>query len=293
MGAAALAGTSFPLDRGLVARLLGFDGVVEASLDAVEGRDFALEALGGLALIATDLSRLASDLIFYATAEVGLIAIPDEFASTSSIMPQKKNPDPLELVRAKSAKVAANFGSALTVMHGLTSGYNLDYQEITPLLWQSLDELASCLRILLAIMPGITLDESIARRSQLEFTAATEIANILVREEHVPFRIAHQKVGSVVKTTTRQRKALREMRQSDWQKALGFPLKRSTCRLIAYSLDLNHHIHCYRTAGSPNPRETTRLIAQASNKWRELNRTNRRASTKIQVSMRLLRRMAT
>jgi argininosuccinate lyase len=291
MGAAALAGTSFPLDRVLVARLLGFDGIVDVSLDAVGGRDFALEALGVFALIATDLSRMSSDILFYSSAEVGLIELPDEFASTSSIMPQKKNPDPLELIRAKSGKVAANFSSAVTLLHGLTSGYNLDYQELTPMLWQSLDELKSSVSIFLAIMPGIKLDEAIASRSYLELTAATEVANILVREEHLPFRAAHQKVGYAIRTAIRQGKALREMQRSDWQRALRYPVKQRTLRLIAHTLDLNHHIRAYRTSGSPNPQETRRLVARASRRCRELERTNRRASIKLQASMRLLRRM--
>ena len=291
MGAAALAGTSFPLDRVLIARLLGFDGIVEASLDAVGGRDFALEALGVFALIATDLSRMSSDLLFYSSAEVGLVDLPDEFASTSSIMPQKKNPDPLELIRAKSSRVASNFSSAVTLLHGLTSGYNLDYQELTPMLWQSLDELKSCGRILSAIIPRITLDKAIATRRYLELTAATEIANILVREEHLPFRAAHQKVGHAVKTAIERGKAFRELQQSEWRNVVGYPLKERTLRLIARTLDLNRHLRAYRTAGSPNPQETRRLIARAFRRCQELRRTNRRANTKLQASMRLLRRM--
>jgi argininosuccinate lyase len=291
MGAAALAGTSFPLDRDLVARLLGFDGIVDASLDAVGGRDFVLEALGVFALIATDLSRVTSDLLFYSSAEVGLVDLPDEFASTSSIMPQKKNPDPLELIRAKSARIAGNFSSAVTLLHGLTSGYNLDYQELTPMLWQSLDELKSSVRMFLAIMPKIKLDKAIAARRYLELTATTEIANILVREEHLPFRAAHQKVGGLVKTAIEQGKGIRELQHSTWQKAVGSPLKQRTLRLIARTLDLNHHVRAYRTAGSPSPRETRWLIARASRRCGELGRANRRANTKLQASMRLLRRM--
>ena len=291
MGAAALAGTSFPIDRALVARLLGFDGTVDVSLDAVGGRDFALEALSVFALIAINLSRMAADLIFYTSAEVALITLPDEFASTSSIMPQKKNPDPLELIRAKSARIAANLTSALTIMHGLTSGYNLDYQEITPLLWQSIDELKSALRILLAIIPRVELDETIATRSYLKFTAATEIANILVREERLSFRTAHHLVGSLVKTALNQGKAFHELQETDWETALGYPASRKTWKLISDSLDLNHHIRIYRTAGSPNPRETRRLIDLASNRCRELGRTNRGAASKVEGGMRLLRRM--
>jgi argininosuccinate lyase len=291
MGAAALAGSSLPLDRGLVARLLGFDGILDLSLDAVGGRDFALESLGVFALIATDLSRMATDLIFYTSAEVQLITIPDEFSSTSSIMPQKKNPDPLELIRAKSAKVAANFNSALTVMHGLTSGYNLDYQEITPMLWQSIDELKSSLRILLAMMSGVKLNERIAARSYLEFTAATELANLLVKKEHLPFRTAHRIVGSLVRTAMKDGRALHELSQRDWETALRHTVNRKTWRLITDSLNLNQHIRCYRTAGSPNPIESKRLIALASSRCRDLDRKNKRARIRLNASASCLRTM--
>jgi argininosuccinate lyase len=291
MGGAALAGTSFPIDRTLVARLLGFDGIVEASLDAVQGRDFVLEALGVFALLANDLSRLASDLVFYSSAEVRLIDIPDELASTSSIMPQKKNPDPLELVRAKSAKVAGNFGSAITLMHGLTSGYNLDYQELTPMLWQSVDELKACLRMLSAIVAGIKVENAIATRTYLEFTAATEIANVLVREERVPFRTAHQKIGAVIRKAFGGSVALHEMKRGDWQNALGYPLHKKTWRLIGRALDIDKHIHAYRTTGSSSPRETKLLVRLSSSRLRELERECSRASSRVQASMRLLRSM--
>jgi len=290
MGAGALAGTSVPLDRTLTARLLGFDGTVEASLDAVGGRDFALEALGVFALTATDLSRISSDLVFYSSSEVGIINLPDEFASTSSIMPQKKNPDPLELIRAKCARVGSNFNAALTLMHGLTSGYNLDYQELTPLLWESVDELNSCLRILEALMNRIKPAKGIAARDYLQFTAATEIANLLVRTENLPFRTAHQKVGLLVKSAMSQGKSFQQMGQRDWEAALGFQLDARTFRTIIRTIDLDNHLNAYRTAGSPNPRETRRLIALADRRCRELAREQKRKSVSLEVSRRFLRR---
>src|SRR5208337_4503682 len=262
MGAAALAGTSFPLNRRLIARLLGFDGLVEVSLDAVGGRDFALEILGNCALLASDLSRIATDLIFYSSAEAVLVSIPDEFASTSSIMPQKKNADPLELTRAKCAKIATNFNSALSIMHGLSSGYNLDYQEVTPLLWGSIDELKACLRILTEIMPRIAVDSKLSSRRYLEFTAATEIANLLVRKEHLPFRTAHQRVGSVARSALAQGLTFKDMKRSDWERALGRSIHPRTMSSIAEALDLDRHLRMYRTSGSPNPQETKRLISQ-------------------------------
>ena len=290
MGAAALAGTSFALDRTFIASVLGFDGTVEASLDAVGSRDFALEALSVFALTASDLSRIASDLLFYSSAEVALIKVPDEFASTSSIMPQKKNLDSLELIRAKCGRVATNFNAALSLMHGLTSGYNLDYQELTPLLWQSTDELSSCLRILSALMPRIEPDEHVAERDYLQFTAATEIANLLVRIENLPFRTAHQKVGLLVKTAIRTGKSLKQMGQTDWESVLGFRLKPRTFGNLRRAFDLDGQISTYRTAGSPNPRETLRLIALAKHRCEKLTAEHKRRSNKLELSRRSLRR---
>jgi argininosuccinate lyase len=285
MGAAALAGTSFRLDRALIARLLGFEGLVEVSLDAVQSRDFALEALAVCALIASDISRMAQDFIFYSTAEVGLVISPDEFASTSSIMPQKKNPDPLELIRAKSAMIVSNFNSAAITMHGLPSGYNLDYQEITPLLWKSFDELKSCLRIFTGLIPKIRLDKRIAEKQYLQFTAATEIANLLVREEKLAFRTAHRVVGSVVRKALSQGKTLRQLQQADWEQALRKRISRRSMVSILRTLDLKRHLYVYRTKGSPNPQEMTRIIKQRWRRCERLLKSNSHLQDKLQRSM--------
>ncbi|HYB66855.1 MAG TPA: argininosuccinate lyase, partial [Candidatus Acidoferrales bacterium] len=289
MGAAALAGTSFPLNRRLIARLLGFDGLVGVSLDAVGGRDFALEILGNCALLASDLSRIATDLIFYSSAEVALVSIPDEFTSTSSIMPQKKNADPLELIRAKCAKNAANFNSGLSIMHGLSSGYNLDYQEVTPLLWESIDELKACLLILTEIIPRITVGSKLSSRRYLEFTAATEIANLLVRKEHLPFRTAHHLVGSVVRSALSQGITLKDVNRPDWERGVGRSIRSSTMSSIGEALDLDRHLGMYRTGGSSNPQESKRLIAQELRSCERSSTRNALLQAKIRRGMQELR----
>src|SRR5438445_8118252 len=160
-GGRAIAWSSVRLHRHLTATLLGFDGIVENSIDAVTGRDFLVETWNVCSLIAADLSRLAQDLIFYSSEDVGRVELPDAFSSTSSIMPQKKNPDSLEIVRARCALVAGNGETALTLMHGLTTGYNLDLQELTPLLWNSLDIVRGCLSVLSGLIPELRLSSSI------------------------------------------------------------------------------------------------------------------------------------
>ncbi len=261
LGAGALAGSSFKLDRALEAELLGFDGLMENTLDAVGSRDFALEALSVFSITALDLSRVAQDIIFYSSADVGLLAIADEFTSTSSIMPQKKNPDPLEIIRAKSAKVAGNYTTALTLMHGLPSGYNLDFQEITPLLWDSCDTLKLCLNMLARIIPGLKPDTGIAQRDYLQHIAATEIANILVRKEKVPFRTAHRAVGHCVRMALEQKKTMSELTPKEWQESLGMRPSRKTLHSIGKALDLAKHIGYYRTKGSPNPKLAEAMLS--------------------------------
>ncbi len=285
LGAGALAGSSFKVDRALEAELLGFDGIIENTLDAVSSRDFALETLSVFSITALNLSRVAQDIIFYSSADVELLAVPDEFTSTSSIMPQKKNPDPLEIIRAESAKVAGNCTTALTMMHGLPSGYNLDFQEITPLLWNSCDTLKSCLKMLARIIPGLKPDTAIAQRDYLQYTAATEIANILVREEKVPFRTAHRAVGHSVRTALEQKKTLSELTQPEWERGLRRRLSRNTLALMAKMLDLRMHIGYYRTRGSPNPKRTAPMIRSRTRRVRLLLQENALAHAKLKRSL--------
>jgi len=270
MGAAAIAGTSFNLNRDFVAQLLGFEGLVENSLDAVGTRDFAVETLGVCSIIALDISRVAQDLIFYSSNDVNLIEIPDEFTSTSSIMPQKKNPDPLEIMRARCARVLGNYVSAATTVHALPSGFNLDFQEITPLIWSSIDTIKSCLRLLCELIPRIRVNKDIANRDSLRLIAATEVANVLVRTEKIPFRTAHHVVGRVVKTMLAR--DMRELTREEWKRILGRDLKEETFRRINETFKLRMALRTYRTKGSPNPKQMALMIERRKKQVRMLSR---------------------
>ena len=288
MGAGAVAGTSFPLDRGLIANLLGFEGLAENSLDAVGTRDFALEALSVMSIVALDISRLTQDIIFYSSNDVGLINIPDEFTSTSSIMPQKKNPDPFELIRAKCAHVVGNFTSAATIMHALPSGYNLDYQEITPLIWRSIDTLKACLQVLTALVPRIRVDRAIAERDGIQFTATTELANMLVRQEKLPFRKAYRILGQVVRLALERRISIGELNLADWNRIVGHNLGDKTLKSFSKALNMRRHLNSYRTTGSPNPREVKRILSMRTKQCRALQRENARAAAKIAKALQKL-----
>src|SRR5438552_1019643 len=262
----ALAGSSFNIDRRYVARLLGFDDLVENSLDAVAGRDFVLEFLGLTSIIALDLSRFAEDLIFYSCADVGLVELPDDFTSTSSIMPQKKNPDFLEVIRARMANVKGNVMAASTLMHSLPTGYNLDFQELPPIVWSSADALVSSLSILEQLIPRLRLTINSTGRAGFLLTSATEVANILVRDFRFSFRDAHRSVGRAVRETVRKKQALSKLGIEDWSTALHVTLDASDLAKIRKATDLVEVVKSYRTLGSPAPGETKRMIGQRRRK---------------------------
>ncbi|MCW4044721.1 MAG: argininosuccinate lyase [Candidatus Bathyarchaeota archaeon] len=199
MGAGALATTSFPINRERVAELLGFNGIVENSIDAVGSRDFLLETTAALTLIAVNLSRLAEDLIVWSAPDFGVIELPDEFASTSSIMPQKKNPEVLEVIRARASHVLGDFVASAAAIKSLPSTYNLDFQEVTPKLWAAAETVNCALNIFAKLIPNLKVTADVSRKAQTSFAAATELANMLVRKYNVPFRTAHKIVGVLVK----------------------------------------------------------------------------------------------
>jgi argininosuccinate lyase len=199
LGAAALAGTSYPIKREYVAELLGFDGVCENSLDAVSDRDFAIEFSAAAALIMTHLSRLSEELILWMSPRFGFIDIADRFCTGSSIMPQKKNPDVPELVRGKTGRVNGNLVSLLTLMKGQPLAYNKDNQEDKEPLFDTVDTLSMTLRIYADMMGGITVKPEAMRNAALQgYATATDLADYLVKKG-LPFRDAHEAVALAVR----------------------------------------------------------------------------------------------
>jgi hypothetical protein len=191
LGAAALAGTSYPIDREFVAAQLGFDGVCENSLDAVSDRDFAIEFLAAGALIMTHLSRMSEELVIWMTPRFGFIDLPDRFCTGSSIMPQKKNPDVPELMRGKTGRMNGHLIALLTLMKGQPLAYNKDNQEDKEPLFDAVDTLADSLAIFAEMVPGIVVRAERMRQAAVEgFATATDLADYLV-ERGVPFREAH------------------------------------------------------------------------------------------------------
>ncbi|GKS69252.1 argininosuccinate lyase [Nitrosomonas sp. PY1] len=198
LGAAALAGTSYPIDRHLVAKLLDFEGICENSLDAVSDRDFAIEFCASAALIMTHLSRLSEELILWMNPRFGFIELADRFCTGSSIMPQKKNPDVPELVRGKTGRVNGHLIALLTLMKGQPLAYNKDNQEDKEPLFDTVDTLIDTLRIYAEMLSGVTVHHNTMRQSALRGHAtATDLADYLVKKD-IPFRDAHEIVAKTV-----------------------------------------------------------------------------------------------
>ncbi len=202
LGAAALAGTSYPIDRERVARTLGFDSICGNSLDAVSDRDFAIEFCAAAALVMTHLSRLSEELILWMSPRVGFIDLADRFCTGSSIMPQKKNPDVPELARGKTGRVNGHLVALLTLMKGQPLAYNKDNQEDKEPLFDTADTVLETLRIFADLAGGIRVRPERMREAALEgFSTATDLADYLVRKG-LPFRDAHEAVARAVRTAS-------------------------------------------------------------------------------------------
>ncbi|HJJ35475.1 MULTISPECIES: argininosuccinate lyase [Methanocorpusculum] len=200
LGSAAFAGTGFAIDRNLTAAYLGFANPMENSMDAVANRDFIAETLSSLAILMTNISRICEELILWSTSFVRFVDLNDAYCSTSSIMPQKKNPDTLEIMRAKSAAVIGELTAALTLIKSLPMSYNRDLQDLNPHLWNAFRQTNMSLPLLAEIISTAEFNVPVMKKqASAGNTTATELADFLVREYGIPFRTAHNIVGRAVK----------------------------------------------------------------------------------------------
>jgi argininosuccinate lyase len=218
MGSGALAGSSLDLNRRFVAEKSGFDSISMNSIDAVSDRDFMIELVSALSIIAVHLSRISEDLILYSTAEFGFLEIGEEYCTGSSLMPQKKNPDVLELIRGKSSRVIGALSSLLVLMKGLPHSYNRDLQEDKLHLFDSIEIIAAELDILSDMMGTVELKrECILEKLEDEFIYSTDLAEYLVRKK-VPFKDAHRIIGEIVKHCTGKKINISDLSISELKK---------------------------------------------------------------------------
>ncbi len=218
LGAGALAGTVLPIDRKYVARMLGFSGVAENSMDAVSDRDFAIEFLSACGQIMVHVSRLAEELVLWSSMEFGFITIADAFTTGSSIMPQKKNPDVAELARGKAGRVFGSLVAVLTIMKGLPLSYNRDMQEDKEPLFDAADTVGQTLGVMNAMLRSVTVHRDRMRHAAEDgFITATDLADYLVRKK-MPFRQAHEVVGRAVLLALERNCGLKDLTLADYRK---------------------------------------------------------------------------
>jgi argininosuccinate lyase len=217
LGAAALAGTSYPIDREFTAKELGFDAATQNSLDSVSDRDFAIEFCSAAAILLVHMSRMSEELVIWASAQFDFIELPDRFCTGSSIMPQKKNPDVPELVRGKTGRVNGNLISLLTLMKSQPLAYNKDNQEDKEPLFDTVDTVLGCLRAFADMVPAITCKhDNMYKAAKQGFSTATDLADYLVRK-NLPFRDAHEVVGKAVAMGVSTGKDLSELTLEELQ----------------------------------------------------------------------------
>jgi argininosuccinate lyase len=256
LGAAALAGTGFPIDRHATAKALGFREPTRNSIDSVSDRDYALELLAVAAICATHLSRLAEEIVIWSTPQFGFVRLSDSFSTGSSIMPQKKNPDAAELVRAKTGRINGHLIGLLTVMKGLPLAYSKDMQEDK----EAVFDAAETLDLMLAAMTGMVGDmaintDAMKRAAGSGFSTATDLADWLVREAGLPFREAHHVTGRAVAMAESQKKGLEKLSLADLQS-----LHPAITEDVFSVLSVNASVKSRKSFGGTAPAEVRRQV---------------------------------
>ena len=260
LGAGPIGGSLLPLDRKMTAKLLGFENIVSNTIDATSSRDFMIEFLSDISSIMITLSRCAEDLIIWSSAEFGFIEIHEKFTSTSSAMPQKKNPDPLEMIRSKTGLVIGNFTGIMIILKALPSGYSRDLQDTKISFWNSIDTVSLSLEIVTDIIASLGVNKDVmAAASKTSYATAFDIAEVLVIRHKVPFRTAHKLVGALIAKGIRNKEDVPFMSLSNSDVKLildKMKVSMPPVKLVHIIKDTNPQksIANRRSEGSPNPR---------------------------------------
>jgi len=273
MGAAALGSVVLEIDRDYVAKMLGFDSLLENTMDAVSSRDFAVETISVMAITMTDLSRLAEEIILWSTSEFSFAEVSDEHASTSSIMPQKKNPIVAEMVRSRAAIVIGDLVAALSLVKALPLTYNLDLQDLTPRLWDACKNALVSLKQMASMLKGIKFDKKKLEGALETAVGAADLANYIAVYKEIPFRTAHRIVGALAKEATENKEELSKAAA----KSLARVSKRIAKKEVSLSkkeieilLNAKSNINRKTTKGSPSSRETARMVQERTKRLSDM-----------------------
>ncbi|HMB44328.1 MAG TPA: argininosuccinate lyase [Candidatus Methanoperedens sp.] len=293
LGVAAFASTGFAINRKRTTELLGFDSAFENSMDAVSTRDFMIENISCFSNMMTNLSRMAEELILWSSSEFGFIELDDSFSSTSSIMPQKKNPDIAELMRAKTGIVHGTLVSVLTICKALPYSYNRDLQEATPHLWRAVRTVRASVRMARGMIGTMSVKkDAMNRATDIGFMTATELADVIVQTTGIPFRTAHHIVGEIAKTGTPptisilDKISLEIIHEKLSDKGL-------TEKTIRKALDPVDNVRKRRVQGGPSPLETKRQMAVIKKNIKVVKKDIRRFYEKINQASDKLSKICT
>jgi argininosuccinate lyase len=264
LGACAIGGSSINIDRKTTAVFLGFDGLIRNSVDATSSRDSLIEFTSVISIFMTTLSRLAEDFILWSTAEFGYLELSDEYSSTSSAMPQKKNADPLELIRAKASSVLGNLVTNLSIVKALPSGYSRDLQELKPHLWNTSSTALEAVKIVNRVVTTIDVHkERMQETAKNSYALSVDIAEQLVIKKGMPFRLAHKLVGSLVERAAREKgqvTMLKEQAIKEVLEKIGSDLQPAELMHVIQDVTPQRSLELRISFGSPNPKEQEEMI---------------------------------
>ena len=274
LGAGPVGGTSIAIDRHSTAKMLGFDGVVENSIDATSARDFVAEYVAMISILMTNLSRISEDFIIWSTSEFSFIELSDEFTSPSSVMPQKKNPDILELTRGKTAEIIGNLTAILTTIKGLASGYGRDLQQIKSSIWSTSKISISALLIIKSIVLTMKVNEKQMKKvTESSNLIALDIAEKLV-QEGIPFRVTHKIAGVLVQLAHNSKKSISKLTNSEIKKSVkGTKVNPKIVSKIISTTSVVSSLKNRQSFGSSGYDEQKRMISdriQKINTWRSV-----------------------
>jgi argininosuccinate lyase len=291
LGAGPVGGTSLPIDRQSTAKMLGFKGLVENSIDATGSRDFVAEYVGQIAILMTNLSRLAEDFILWSTSEFSFIELSDKFASTSSVMPQKKNPDILELTRGKTAQVIGYQMAILSNIKGLPSGYSRDLQQIKTSIWPTSKIAISALLVINVMLKTMKVNKYKMKKAiDAGYSISLDIAEYLVKEG-LPFRTAHKIVGHLVQTASNMKKPLSSLSISEIKKPLKeYDVDPKVLYNVIKSMNAHSSLRLRTSLGSSGKSEQTRMILDRKKKAQAYRSGTIKRSNEVKIAYENLTR---
>ena len=288
LGAGPVGGTSLPIDRDSTAKMLGFASLVENSIDATSTRDFVAEYVANSAIMMTNLSRLSEDFIIWSSAEFSFIELSDDFTSPSSVMPQKKNPDILELTRGKTSQVIGYLTSILTTTKGLPSGYSRDLQQIKSSIWSTSKTSITALIIIKSMLSDLTVNqEKMQKATEEGFLVALDLAENLVLEK-IPFRAAHNIVGNLVQLAHNSKKLLSDLELSEIESLRIKDIKSTKLFELIQKTTVSSSLKQRKSKGSAGTSEQTRMIGQRTRKLVTLKKSVKTQNDNVKKSLTFL-----